>query len=91
MLSWSVVSDSATPWTVARQAALSMGTFSRQECWSGLLCPPPGDLPCRHGNGQMGVSYCPRLVKCGDWGEEGKINGSIRFVSTQRFSFLFFY
>ena len=33
-----------TPWTVARQAPLSMG-FSRQEYWSGLLCPPPGNLP----------------------------------------------
>ena len=30
--------------TVAHQALLSMG-FSRQEFWSGLLCPPPGDLP----------------------------------------------
>ena len=40
----SVVSDSATPWTVAYQAPLSMG-FSRQEYWSGLPCPPPGDLP----------------------------------------------
>ena len=35
---------SATPRTVARQAPLSMG-FSRQEDWSGLSCPPPGDLP----------------------------------------------
>ena len=34
----------ATTWTVARQASLSMG-FSRQEYWSGLPCPPPGDLP----------------------------------------------
>ena len=34
----------ATPWTVACQAPLSMG-FSRQECWGGLPCPPPGDLP----------------------------------------------
>ena len=33
-----------TPWTVARQASLSMG-FSRQEYWSGLSCPPPGNLP----------------------------------------------
>ena len=33
-----------TPWTVAGQASLSMG-FSRQEYWSGLPCPPPGDLP----------------------------------------------
>ena len=34
----------ATPWTVVHQAPLSMG-FSRQEDWSGLPCPPPGDLP----------------------------------------------
>ena len=33
-----------TPWTVACQGHLSMG-FSRQEYWSGLPCPPPGDLP----------------------------------------------
>ena len=34
----------ATLWTVAHQSPLSMG-FSRQEYWSGLPCPPPGDLP----------------------------------------------
>ena len=34
----------ATPWTVIHQAPLSM-RFSRQECWSGLPCPPPRDLP----------------------------------------------
>ena len=34
----------ATQWTVACQAPLSMG-FSRQEYWSGLPCPPPGDHP----------------------------------------------
>ena len=34
----------AAPWTVARQAPLFMG-FARQEYWSGLPCPPPGDLP----------------------------------------------
>ena len=33
-----------TPWTVAHQAPLSMG-FSRQEYWSGLPFPPPGDIP----------------------------------------------
>ena len=39
------MSDSfATPWTVALQAPLSMG-FSRQEYWSGLPFPSPGDLP----------------------------------------------
>ena len=32
-----------TPWTVARQAPLSMG-FSRKEHWSGILFSPPGDL-----------------------------------------------
>ena len=34
----------ATPWTVAYQAPSSRG-FSRQEYWSGLLFPSPGDLP----------------------------------------------
>ena len=33
-----------TPWTVAYQSSLSMG-FSRQEYWSGLPFPSPGDLP----------------------------------------------
>ena len=41
----SVMSDSfVTPWTVAYQASLSM-EFSRQEYWSGLPFPSPGDLP----------------------------------------------
>ena len=31
-----------TPWTLTRQASLSMG-FSRQDYWSGLSCPPPGE------------------------------------------------
>ena len=34
----------ATPWTVAHRAPPSMG-FSRQEYWSGLPFPSPGDLP----------------------------------------------
>ena len=34
----------AIPWTVACQAPLSIG-YSRQEYWSGLLCPSPEDLP----------------------------------------------
>ena len=33
-----------TPWTVAHQAPLTMG-FYRQEYWSVLPCPPPGDFP----------------------------------------------
>ena len=43
MLSHSVMSDSVTLWTVARQAPLST-RFSRNEYWSGFSCPPPGDL-----------------------------------------------
>ena len=62
----------ATPWTVDRQAPLSMG-FLRQEYWSGLLFPSPGifstqganSLPtqpphvilCRHFGKQFGISY----------------------------------
>ena len=41
---FSHVQFSVTPWTIAHQAPPSMG-FSRQKYWSGLPCPPPGDLP----------------------------------------------
>ena len=41
----SFVSDSVTPGTITRQAPLSI-RFSRQEYWSGLSFPSPGDLPC---------------------------------------------
>ena len=44
MKSLSLVRLFATPWTVAYQAPPSMG-FSRQECWSGLPFPSPGDCP----------------------------------------------
>ena len=44
MLVTSAVPNSRGPWTVAHQAPLSMG-FSRQEYWSGLPYPSPGDLP----------------------------------------------
>ena len=40
----SVTLDSVMPWIVAHHALLSMG-FPRQEYWSGLPFPPPGDLP----------------------------------------------
>ena len=39
-----VVSSAGTRWTVAHQVPLSMG-LSRQEYWTGLPFPPPGDLP----------------------------------------------
>ena len=44
MKSLSCVRLFVTPWTVAYQAPPSM-RFSRQECWSGLPFPSPGDLP----------------------------------------------
>ena len=56
----SVVSDSATPWTVAHQAPLSMG-FSRKEYWSGLPFPSPGGLPdpgIEPGSLRLQMLYC---------------------------------
>ena len=44
MCARSLAFNSETPWTVARQAPLSMGLF-RREYWSLLPFPPPGDLP----------------------------------------------
>ena len=45
----------ATPWTVANQAPLSKG-FSRQESWSGLSFPSPGDLPDPGTRDRTGIS-----------------------------------
>ena len=45
MLSHSVMSDSLQPHGLQTTRVLCPGGFSRQEYWSGLLCPPPGDLP----------------------------------------------
>ena len=45
MLSWfSQVQFFATLWSINCQASLSTG-FPREKYWSGLPCPPPGDLP----------------------------------------------
>ena len=57
MVQSSVMSDSETPWTAARQAPLSMGV-SRQEHWSGLPFSSPGDL-CDPGVGS--VSPAPQV------------------------------
>ena len=43
VLSQSVMSDSASPWTVAHRASLSKG-LSLQQYWCGLPFPTPGDL-----------------------------------------------
>ena len=47
----------ATLWTVAYQAPLPLG-FPRQEYWSGLPFPPPGDLP------DPGMEPCVSCISC---------------------------
>ena len=59
----------ATPWTVICQAPLSMG-FSRQEYWSGLLFPLPGDLP--DPRIEPGVSCIDRQIDTFTTGPHGK-------------------
>ena len=61
VLSHSIMSDSATPWTIAHQGPLSMG-FSRQEYWSGLPCTPPRDLPDPRSN--SGLLHCRQILYC---------------------------
>ena len=51
----------ATPWTIAYQAPLSMG-FSRQEYWSGLPFPSPGDLPDL--GIEPGLLHCRQMLYC---------------------------
>ena len=58
-----------TPWTVACQAPLSMG-FSRQEYWSGLPFPLPGDLPdpeIKSGSPALEADSLPSEVHCSVW------------------------
>ena len=59
----------ATPWTVAHQAPLSMG-FSRQEYWSGLPFPSPGDLPNPGTEARLSCVSCTGrqiLYHCATW------------------------
>ena len=62
--------DSATPWTVAHQAPLSMG-FSRQEYWGGLLFPSPGDLY------NPGIEPGSAALQAGSLLSEPKVNHKI--------------
>ena len=57
--SLSHVQLSSTPWTVAYWVPRSMG-FSRQEYWSGLPFPSPGDLPNQGSN--LGLLYCRQTL-----------------------------
>ena len=73
------------PQTVARQAPLSMG-FPRQEYWSGLAFPPPGDLP------HPGIEpMSPRISRCilyhwATWKLPGNIVMIFRFSWAGRLS-----
>ena len=60
----------ATPWTVAYQASQSMGFF-RQEYWSGLPFPSPGDLPERHRCIEQSFELCGRGRRRG-WDDLGE-------------------
>ena len=82
VISHSVISDSATPYTVACQAPLSM-EFSRQEYWSGLPFPPPGDLP--DPGDRTSVSCIPCigrwiLYPCATWQALGKLIKSLKIT-----------
>ena len=72
-LSLSHVQLFVAPWTIAHKAPLSMG-FPRQEYWSGLPVPPPGDLP------NLGIEpaspMAPELAgfPCGSAGKESACN-----------------
>ena len=57
----------ATPWTVAHQAPLSVG-FSRQEYWSGLQFPSPGDL--LDPGIKPGSAHCRQTLLLSDTGLE---------------------
>ena len=55
----SVVSGSLWPHGLSARLLCPWG-FSRQEYWSGLLCPPPGDLPTPGSN--PGLLHCSRIL-----------------------------
>ena len=65
----------ASLWTVAHQAPLSMG-FSREEYWSGLPCPLPGDLP------NPGVEPMSPILQAGSLPSEPP--GSSIIISSKR-------
>ena len=66
----------AIAWTIAGQVPLSMG-FPRQEYWSGLSFPSPGDLPC---SGMEPASPAPPALQADSsplshWGSPRQLTG----------------
>ena len=78
MLSCSVISDSAILWIVASQAPLSMG-FPRQEYWSGLLFPTPGNLPT------PGMEHTPPALAGGFFTTEPPVKPREKRVAGKQF------
>ena len=75
-----------TPWTVARQAPLSM-EFTRQEYWSGLPFPSPGDLPDQGSNLGL-LHYNQTLYHLSHQGSPGKlIDYSLYIIELLKFIF----
>ena len=74
----------ATLWTIVHQALLPMG-FSRQEYWSGLPCPPPGDLPNPGIEPESPVSPAFQAVSL-LLSHQGNPTGTIQFISVQLLS-----
>ena len=81
LFSRSVMSDSsATPWTIAFQAPLSL-EFTRQEYWSGLPCPPSGNLPTQGLN--LHLLIAGRFFTCLVLMSDILLLGTVRTVTTQ--------
>ena len=71
----------ATPWTVAYQAPQSM-EFSRQEYWSGLPFPSPGDLP--NPGIELGLPHCRQTLYClSHQGSPGGLNLDLMLVKSK--------
>ena len=73
------------PWTVALQAPLSM-EFSRQEYWSGLPFPPPGDLPHPRKWTQVSCISCIGRCILYHWVTWEAPRNSVQFSSVQSLS-----
>ena len=71
----------ATPWTAVHQVSKPMG-FSRQECWSGLPFPTPGDLP-NTGMEPMSLASLGLAGRFFTTVAPGKLSTSIQFSSAQ--------
>ena len=75
-----------TLWTVACQASLSMGS-SRQEYWSGLPCPPPGDLP----DTRVELASLTSPALAGKFFTIRATNSSFKLASLKVLCYLFFF